>query len=185
MRTSLVAIVTALTGFILGWTLHSGKAHETVRYVVPPSKAPSTVAKTEAPFPDLPKPPLDTPHPSSDRDSSPALPSNSPPSLVGDLPALPPATTDGGPIAPLAPAKKLPIADLNADEALARRVVLGVGGEIVSSADAQDSSARLDVRWWRKSLPAVSFDSERPCGLRSALAPSRATVERWEARAPR
>ena len=120
-----------------------GKPHETLSIVgVPVKAAPVLVAKSEPPFPERPKPPLETPKPVFDSVASTAAAAP----LVGELPHLPSATVESGPIEPLvpvAPTTHLPVADLNADEALARRVVLGVGGEVVSSADARDSTGKV------------------------------------------
>ena len=70
--------------------------------------------------------------------------------------SLPPIP--GGPIAPLNPAlpsttSELPVADLAADEAQVRRIVIASGGRVVSSADAEDTLGRVGRN--------VAFESSR------------------------
>lgn len=93
-------------------------------------------------FPERPKPPLDLPVPFGGDQASPPT---SPSPLVGNLPSLPSTSPDVAATGPLAPnvAAKLPIADLNADEALAKRLVIGAGGDIVSVSDAKDGSGKV------------------------------------------
>lgn len=142
MRTPLVALAASLVGFIVGWTSHRGPVRETIRYVVPPPSSGSNgVAKAEPTFPEMPKPPLDAPEPTMDAAVATVLPTPAP--LTGDLPKLPPASDATAEAAPLTPAKGLPLADLNADEARARQVVLRMGAEVVSSADAQDPNGKV------------------------------------------
>ena len=151
MRTSLVALMTALVGFIVGWASHTARTHETVRYILQPAKTSVPIVAKAAPtFPERPKPDLDSPEPSSDRVAT------VPTSIHGDLPNLPPAMTDLGPAAPLPPTKTLPTADLNADEARVRRIVLGAGGEVVSSGDATDSGGKVGRSLVAEMLPGGS-----------------------------
>ena len=143
MRTAIaVTAFAAALGFGAGWVAHGGP-HEVVRTVykrAAPSPKPILVAKAEL-LPEYPKPPLDPPVATPMVSS--ASPSNGQPEpLSGNLPQLPSPEGAIGPMVPDAPAK-LPAEDLNADEALARRIVDGLGGEVVSSADAKDATGKV------------------------------------------
>lgn len=139
MRGWIAAAVTAVVGIGVGWLLR-GRPEEKIRVVTLPSAPPKAAPPApsppaERPFPEHPKPPLEAPQP--------VVESTPPPPLIGALPKLPGAIGGGvGPLSPLMP-PKLPTADLNADEALARRIVLQAGGQIVSASDAKDSTGKV------------------------------------------
>ena len=138
MRTWIVAAITAVLGVAAGWLLR-GEPTEAVRVVtLPPKEAPPPKKAPEPEFPDYPKPTVEPPKPIVEEIAT------APPPLVGSFPTLP-ATGPGGPAGPLEPNRpdKAPAAGRTADEALARRVVLQAGGEIVSSADAKDAMGKV------------------------------------------
>ena len=168
MRTWTIAAIAAVLGAAAGWLLR-GQPVERIRVVTLRPKAaplaprlPQTQLSVPV-FPDLPKPPLETPVPSLESTE----PTPSP--LVGTFPALPaaggPIGSGGGPTGPLMPevGEKPPLADLKADEALARRVVLQSGGDVVSSDDAKDAMGKVGR------MLVVETDFEGRAGLRSAL----------------
>ena len=170
MRTPLIAAVTALVGFLLGWALRGGETRrERTIPIVSPAGPLARVERKLAPsFPDYPKPSLETPRAVAERPT----PSVAVPPSIGGLSGLPPATGEIGPLAPL-PTKAPPVADLNADEALARRVALGLGAEIVSSSDARDAGGMVGRTLVTEIAPK---DVERlRSSLRAALG-SRATL---------
>lgn len=139
MRTAIaVTALAAALGFGAGWAMHGGP-HEVVRTVYRdlPAPKPTLVAKVQPLFPDYPKPPLDPPVATPDSSSS-----VRPEPLAGNVPQLPSLEGPISPLVPNAPAK-LPTEDLNADEALVRRIVGGMGGEVVSSADAKDATGKV------------------------------------------
>lgn len=159
MRIWIVAALTTVVGCGVGWLLR-GQPHETIRVVtLPPKVAPLKSPAPPPKFPDLPKPPLETPQPVADETTP------SPSALIGDIPRLPNASGPTGMIVPMTPdvPTKLPVADLNADEALARRTILGIGADIVSSSDAKDATGKIG-----RTLVAETASADRE-KLRSAL----------------
>ncbi len=141
MRTLIVAVLTAVLGVGVGWLLR-GQPTETLRVVtLPPKTTPVVEKKPEPEFPDYPKPPVEPPKPIVEEN---ATTTPAPPPLVGNFQSLPETIPNGlsGPLEPALP-DKVPAADLNADEALARRTILQAGGEIVSSADAKDTMGKV------------------------------------------
>ena len=144
MRTAIaVTLTAALLGFGAGWLAHS-EPIPVVRYIERPAEV-DQVTHSKRPFPEKPKPPLEAPV------ASVATPIAQPEGISGALPAVPPMALppiSGGPIGPLSPeltpaTPDLPVADLAADEARVRRVVLALGGRVVSSADAKDTLGKV------------------------------------------
>ncbi len=162
MRTWIIVALTAFIGIGIGWLMHDSSAEDAkfARLAFAP-KGKLAPVTTEPKFPEMPKPPVETPTPIPDEVTAQPSP------LVGSFPNLP--APSGGPIGPYAPnvPAQLPTADLNADEALARRTILESGGDVVASSDAKDSSGKIG-----KSLVAEvagsGLDSLR-AALRKAL----------------
>ena len=151
MRTAIaVTLVAVALGFGAGWFAR-GTPEPVVRYDERPALRQPLVAKVETPFPDKPKPPLIPPTPvptpiDTVTKGDPNVPA--PPSMIGRLPSaaleeLPPAFGEAiVPLTPTPPQETLP-ADLAADEARARRIVLQNGGTVVSGADARDGAGKV------------------------------------------
>ena len=142
MRTALVACVALSIGLAVGWSMR--EPPRTITKLVyrdpPPPVKPVAVAQRPS-FPATPKPPVEKPTPvDAPPEVAQSVPVPAP--LVGDLPRLPAASGPIGPMVPPTPAGS-PSADLNADEALARRLVLARGGDIVSASDAKDASGKI------------------------------------------
>ena len=140
MRTVTVACIALAAGLVVGWSIRD-EPRVVTKFVYRDVTVPTMpVAVVEKPtFPDTPKPPVEKPVPTV---VAPMVSANAPipTPLVGELPKLPAVD---GPIAPITPAAPLPTADLNADEALARRLVLAAGGDVVSGSDAKDASGKV------------------------------------------
>jgi hypothetical protein len=153
MRNWVSIVITAAFALAIGYSLRpvssvhpssSPRTDATAPKTVDPLYKPDSGSEVST-LPTYPKPSLEPPVATSE----PSVPAfgTSPEPLVGNFPALPSAGTGGprGSIGPLDPnvPTKLPTADLNADEALARRTVLQSGGEIVASSDAKDSTGKV------------------------------------------
>jgi hypothetical protein len=138
MRTWIVVALTAFIGIGIGWLMHDSSS-ENARFaqLSPQPKRVQIPIDSGPTFPELPKPPLETPIPITDEVVGQPAP------LMGNISSLP--SPAGGPIGPYAPnvPDQLPTADLNADEALARRIILENGGDVVASSDAKDSSGKI------------------------------------------
>lgn len=151
MRIAIVACVALLIGLALGLSMRD-EPTTTTKYVYRDAPVATKPKAASAPsFPTMPKPPVQSPTPVVEGSPTTVASNNPIPApLVGDLPRLPAAGPGGfgGPIGPMIPTvptvpTALPTADLNADEALARRLVLAAGGDIVSSSDAKDASGKI------------------------------------------
>ncbi len=166
---TLVAVVAALgLGGAFGWVLHGGPK-EVVKIVERPVRVATMPRARPQRFPDYPKPAFELPPPESSDGAggTGAIGTPMPSVIVGDLPNLP-TTSAGDPGIALTPDVPVsPVADLNADEALTRRIVLQGGGEIVSSADAKDATGKIGRTLVAETLPAAR-DAIR-AALRKAL----------------
>lgn len=171
-----IAVGTLTIGVLVGRGWREAKTPPPVIVANPPA-GPSTNDQLDEPRVarlGSPKPSILPPDPILD-DSNAALgdqnPALNPPVIPGDLPHLPATPLSGGigpvavasPLSPDLPAT-LPTADLNADEAAVRRLVLKSGGQVQSAQVAKDASGIVG----RSLLVEIPATASR--GLRSALA---------------
>lgn len=151
-------------GFGFGWASHKREPSPALPYRPRYSETSVANRDIEPSFPEHPKPPLETPVPIPD------LSTRAVPSLGGDLPNLPVAGPEGSgpigtgtPMTPDLPNGPPPAADLNADEARAKRIVLESGADVISVSDARDDAGTIG-----RSIVAETAPSDRD-PLRKAL----------------
>lgn len=142
-----IAAATLAIGLLVGRQWRTLKQPAPVILAKPPVRAvtppPSLQSQPKVAKLDTPKPPVLAP------DVQPDLDPSTPLAVPGNLPHLPPAPLSGGigPVSasvPLSPdLPTLPVADLKADEAAIRRLVIQYGGQVQTAQEAKDTSGTV------------------------------------------